>query len=66
MDSSCYHEDIDIEAHQFGNKLRRPIGLPLRVPVIDGDVLSFYVAQLAKRQANPLGTGGLISWVLRR
>src|SRR5262249_58079647 len=65
-DPSCYHDDIDVETHQPGSKLGSPIGLPLRIPVIDGDVLSFYIAQVAKCQANPFGTGGLITSVLRR
>src|SRR5262249_26483353 len=65
-DPSCYHDDIDVETHQLGSKLGSPIGLPLRIPVIDGDVLSFYITQVAKCQANPVGTGGLITWVLRR
>ena len=30
---------------KLGSKLGGPIGLPLRIPVIDGDVLSFYVAR---------------------
>ena len=42
-----YHDDINLETHQLGRKLRVPIGLPLRISVLDGDVLSFYVATLA-------------------
>ena len=56
---SCYHDDINLETHQLGGKLREPIGLPLRISVLDGDVLSFYVAKLAQSQPNCLGTGGL-------
>ena len=37
--------------------------LPLRISVLDGDVLSIYVAKLAQSQPNCLGTGGLTSWV---
>ena len=56
---SCYHDDINLETHQLGRKLREPIDLPLRISVLDGDVLSFYVATLAQSQPNCLGTGGL-------
>ena len=63
---SCYHDDINLETHQLGRKLRSPIVLPLRISVLDGDVLSFYVAKLAQSQPNCLGTGGLSSWIGRR
>ena len=63
---SCYHDDINLETHQLGRKLREPIELPLRISVLDGDVLSFYVATLAQSQPNCLGTGGLTSWIARR
>ena len=56
---SCYHDDINLETHQLGRKLRVPIALPLRISVLDGDVLSFDVATLAQSQPNSLGTGGL-------
>ena len=52
---SCYHDDINLETHQLGRKLRKPIELPLRISVLDGDVLSFYVAKLAQSQPNCLG-----------
>ena len=60
---SCYHDDINLETHQLGRKLRNPIGFPLRISVLDGDVLSFYVAKLAQSQPNCLGTGGVNSWI---
>ena len=60
------HDDINLETHQFGRKLRDPIELPLRISVLGYDVLSFYVATLAQGQPNCLGTGGLTSWVARR
>ena len=50
--SSCYQDDIDLETHQLGRKIRRPIGLPLPISVLGGDVLSFYVATLAQSQPN--------------
>ncbi len=53
--------DINLETHQLGGKLREPIELPLRISVLGGDVLSFYVATLAQSQPNCLGTGGVTS-----
>ena len=58
---SCYHDDINLETHQLSRKLRGPIELPLRISVLDGNVLSFYVAKIAQSQPNCLGTGGLTS-----
>ena len=54
-----YQDDINLETHQLGRELREPIELPLRISVLDGDVLSFYVATLAQSQPNCLGTGRL-------
>ena len=53
---SCCHDDINLETHQLGRKLREPIALPLRISVLDSDVLSFYVAKLAQSQPKCLGT----------
>jgi hypothetical protein len=50
-DPSCYHDDINLEMQQVGRKLREPIELPLRISVLKGGVLSFYVATLAARPA---------------
>jgi hypothetical protein len=44
---SCYHDDINLEPHEVSRKLREPIKFPLRISVLEGDVLSFYVAKLA-------------------
>ena len=63
---SCCHDDINLETHQLGRKLGEPIRLPLRISVLDGDVLSFDVATLAQSQPNCLGTGGVSSWIARR
>ena len=60
-----YHDDIDLETHQLGRKLREPIALPLRISVFDRDVLSFYVATLAQSQPNSLGPGGVTSCIAR-
>jgi hypothetical protein len=60
---SCYYDDVDLKTHELGRKLTEPIALPLRISVLDGDVLSFYVAPLAERQPNCFGTGGLASWI---
>ena len=49
--------------HQRGSKLGDLIEFPLRISVLDGNVLSFYVATLAQSQPNCLGTGGLTSWI---
>jgi hypothetical protein len=51
---SCCHDDINLETHQLGRKLREPIDLSLRISVLDGDVLSFYVATLAQSEPNCL------------
>ena len=59
--SSCYHDDINLETHQLGRKLREPINLPLRISVLDGDVLSFYIATLAQSQPNCLETDGSVT-----
>jgi hypothetical protein len=63
---SCYHDNINLETHQLSRKLRRPIAFPLRISVLDGDVLSFYVTKLPQGQPNCLGTSGLCSWIRRR
>jgi hypothetical protein len=39
---------VNIETHQLGRKLCGTISLPFRIPVFDGDVLSFYVAEFPK------------------
>ena len=31
--ASCYHDDINLETHQLGYKLRVPIALPLRISI---------------------------------
>src|SRR5262245_2585727 len=58
--SSC-HDDINLETHQLGRKLREPIDLSLRKSVLDGDVLSFDVAKLAQSLPNCLATDELSS-----
>ena len=64
--SPCYHDDINLETHQLGRKLRGPIDLPLRISVLDGDVLPFDVAKLVQSAPNCLETGGLASCIARR
>jgi hypothetical protein len=54
---SCDHNDIHLEAHKLGRQLSEPITLSLRISVLGGDVLSFYVAKLMQSQPNCLGTG---------
>jgi hypothetical protein len=65
-DPSCYHDDLEFETHQLGRKLRPPIAFPLRISVLEGDVLSFYVAKLAQSLPNGLRTTGLTSYVAGR
>ena len=63
---SSYHDDINLETHQLDRKLREPIELPLRISVLDGDVLSVYVTTLAQSQPNCLDAGGFSSLVEHR
>src|SRR5215475_8919819 len=63
---SCCQDDINLESHQLGRKLREPIDLSLRISVLDGDVLSVYIAKLAQSPPNWLGTSGLSSCIARR
>ena len=46
--SSCHDDDINLETHQLGCKLGGSIRLPLRISILDGEVLSLYVAKLAQ------------------
>jgi hypothetical protein len=39
----CDYDDIDLETHQFRQKLRGPIAFPIHVSVLGGNGLSFYV-----------------------
>ena len=66
MRTLLYHDQINAETNQLRRKVRIPIGLPLRISVLDGDVLPFYVAQLAQSQPKSLGTGGLTSQIAIR
>jgi hypothetical protein len=63
---SCYYDDVDLKTHELGRKLTEPIALPLRISVLDGDVLSLYVANLAQTCLKYLGTGRLSSWIVIR
>src|SRR5512145_2232900 len=58
---TCYHDNINLQTHQLGSKLRKPIALSLRISILAGDVLSFYVAKLTQSQPNWLSEGGLRS-----
>ena len=49
--TSCHHDDINLESHQFGHEFRISIGPSLRISVLEGDILSFDVAELAQSQA---------------
>ena len=48
------------------NQRREPIKIPVRISVLDEDVLSFYVGKVAQSQPNCRGTSGLISCIARR
>src|SRR5262249_51966815 len=63
---SRYHDDINLETHHLGRKLRVATALPLRISVLDGNVLSVYVAEIAQSPPNCLETGGLTSCIARR
>jgi len=58
-----YHDDIDLETHQFRCKLREPIELPLRISVLEGNVLSFHVTKVTQSLPNSIETGGLSTWI---
>ena len=60
--ASGYDDDINLETHELGSKLRLPTA-SLRVPVLDRDVFSFYIAKLTQSQPNSLGTGRIGSSV---
>ena len=53
---SRYDDDINLETHQVARKLGQPIELTLRVAILEGNVLSFYVAKIAQCQPNWFGT----------
>jgi hypothetical protein len=47
----------------FGDKLSESLALAIRISILYGDVLAFYIAQLAQSQPNCLGADGLrLSW----
>src|SRR5262249_30181988 len=60
-----YDDDVNLETHQLGGKLGVPIKLTLRISVRNRNVLSFYVAKLAKTLPDSLDTG-IGSWIERR
>src|SRR5262249_60393206 len=51
------HDEINLETRKLGRQLGEPIVFSLRISILDGDVLSFYVAKLEQSQSNSLGTG---------
>jgi hypothetical protein len=42
------NDDVDLELHQLCRKIGKSIELPFREPILDGDVFSFDVAELAQ------------------
>jgi hypothetical protein len=65
MDPPCYEDDIDLDTHQVGHKLGSAIGVSLGISVLEVDILSFYVTNLAQSQPNPLRASRLMRWVTR-
>src|SRR5262245_45454455 len=47
--TSYRHDDVDLRTDQFGGKLEKPFGLPLRPSVLNHDGLTFHMAELAER-----------------
>ena len=48
VDGTWYDDDIDLEPNKFLRQFAHPFWLPLRPPVLDGDVPTLHVAQVAK------------------
>jgi hypothetical protein len=41
------HDEVDLEMNQFGGQAWEPLGLAVRSPKLDGDVLPLHVAVFA-------------------
>src|SRR5205085_5641486 len=54
VDRTWYDDDIDLEPGQFLRQFAHPFRLSLRPPVLDGDVPTLYVTQVAKPLAKSL------------
>src|SRR5206468_2966743 len=48
VDGTWYDDDIDLEPNKFLRQFAHPFWFPLRPPVLDGDVPTLHVAQVAK------------------
>jgi hypothetical protein len=46
--TSCRDDDVDRGMNQLRGKARKPFVFPLGPPVLDRDVLTFHVAELAE------------------
>ena len=42
------NDDVDLELHQLRRKIGKPVELSFREPILDDDVLSFDIAELAQ------------------
>ena len=54
---SRYHDEVNLETHQFGSKRGKPLALSVGVSVLDGDVLSLDVIEFAQTLAKGLDAG---------
>ena len=56
------HDDVHLEPEQLGREVGEPLGLPLRISILDDDVLALDVAEvaqpLAERLTDVLARGG--------
>ena len=55
VDGTWYDDEIDLEPNKFLRQFADPFGLSLRPPVLDGDVSTLHVAQVAKPLTEGLG-----------
>ena len=55
VDGTWYDDDIDLEPDEFLRQFAHSFWLPLRPPVLDGDVPTLHVAQVAKPLAKSFG-----------
>ena len=54
--------DVDLEPHQLGREVGKPLSLSLRVPELEGDVLSLHIPEIlqALREGHELGRGAQV------
>ena len=59
MVRSCYHDDINLETHQLGHKLREPIALPAPIGTRWRCSVLLRSPRSRRCQPNCLGLGGI-------